>query len=353
MTNDRAMLRNSKRNLRNLFLGLVVLSSLAHATPSSASPSLRRASFDLSRSYRIEDGVKYTDDIGWRLEAGRESGEARIPLRDLPPSATTCRLLLAGHGDGWVLELQRGRDGGREVVAPGEEFPVGDPARGNTLCLVARSAAATLASLDLEVTWTPRCVEGAEDLDAGPLPGRVEVAEPAVIARSEWGARAAREAYDLHRPEAVVVHHSWLPTQGSYYRTGGAESVAGIQRFHMDDDDRGWNDVGYHYLIGPDGNVFAGRPPEAVGAHAVPNTGKVGICVIGNYDPEGDPVTPESWRALEDLVTYLANRFDIPMTELYGHRSFSHKTCPGDEIYNRFVGLRREIHRRIGTMGID
>jgi hypothetical protein len=183
--------------------------------------------------------------------------------------------------------------------------------------------------------------------------GLVTTPEPEIISRKEWGALPPKEPYTPHRPVAIVVHHSWLPTAHDYFRTGGAESVAGIQRFHMYDKARQWNDTGYHYLIGPDGNIFAARPPGVVGAHAVPNTGKMGICMLGNYDPEGDPVTPEAWASLENLVSYLALRFNVPMTELFGHRAFSHKTCPGDRVFNRFPALRREVFRRLGSMGVD
>jgi hypothetical protein len=57
--------------------------------------------------------------------------------------------------------------------------------------------------------------------------------------------------------------------------------VRGIQGFHQNG--RGWIDIGYHFLIGPEGIIYQGRPENVRGAHATPNTNKVGICLIGDY----------------------------------------------------------------------
>ena len=43
------------------------------------------------------------------------------------------------------------------------------------------------------------------------------------------------------------------------------EQVKEVDRWHRD---RGFNQVGYHYLIGRSGEVVQGRPVEMVGAHA-------------------------------------------------------------------------------------
>lgn len=305
-----------------------------------AAGAARLARVAVAGAYRSA-GVLPLAGGGWRLEDPARAGGATVRVAGLPARDVVVRFDRP-VSPSWSREL---RIGGAWVAAGHEAVRL--PGAAVDVRLRAEAGAAPLVPQVLEVRWQ-RAVTAAADAGAT---GYVKVEAPEVIGREAWGAHAPFEAYDLHRPEAIVVHHSWLPTQADYARTGGAESVAGIQRFHMFDPTRGWNDVGYHYLIGPDGLVFAGRPPEAVGAHAVPNTGKVGICMIGNHDPDGAPVTAEAWRALQQLVTTLADRYDIPMRELYGHRNFSYKTCPGDLVYERFPELREEVVRRIGTMG--
>lgn len=47
---------------------------------------------------------------------------------------------------------------------------------------------------------------------------------------------------------------------------------------------KGWNDIGYNFLVGEDGNVYEGRGWGKQGAHSVPfNKKSIGICIIGDY----------------------------------------------------------------------
>lgn len=161
-----------------------------------------------------------------------------------------------------------------------------------------------------------------------------------VVERDEWGAAPSTGLYATHEPVEVVLHHSWRPSRAQYE---GASTVRGIQRFHQRA--QGWDDVGYHYLVGPDGVVFRGRPDDAVGAHCVPNSGKLGICVLGDYDPDADEVTDEAWRSVRSLVLRIAGRYDIGPGELTGHRDYSPKSCPGDLIYERIPELRIAVER--------
>jgi hypothetical protein len=156
-----------------------------------------------------------------------------------------------------------------------------------------------------------------------------------IIERKEWGAQQPRNDYSEHLIDSIIIHHSWSPDQKSYRE---AESISGIQRFHMDGN--GWDDIGYHYLIGPDGLIFRGRPEEVVGAHCVPNSGKVGICLLGNYDPDFDPLPEKGWDSLKKLTIALSSKYDIPPDMLFGHRDFSPKSCPGETVYRAFPELK-------------
>ena len=63
----------------------------------------------------------------------------------------------------------------------------------------------------------------------------------------------------------VVVHHSALP---------GTQGPLEIQALHMGQ--RGYSDIGYHFLIDPDGTLYEGRPLNMRGAHVEGyNTGSV------------------------------------------------------------------------------
>ena len=103
---------------------------------------------------------------------------------------------------------------------------------------------------------------------------------------------------------------------------------------------RGFNDIGYHYVIRRDGAIEQGRPIEKPGAHAAGyNTNSIGICYAGgkgdNNQPE-DNRTPEQKQAMYDLVASLKQQF--PQAEITGHRDLPgvHKDCPCFSVKNEF-----------------
>lgn len=137
----------------------------------------------------------------------------------------------------------------------------------------------------------------------------------------------------------VVVHCSALP-----YGT-----AHGIRNYHMKD--RGWADIGYHYVIGNgvvgreadydetvDGRVWIGRAEGLVGAHAVGlNSVSVGVCLVGV-----DRFTVKQMEMLIRLAADLRRRYGVPVENVLGHRELvsgarQGKTCPGFDV----AGLRR------------
>ena len=158
-----------------------------------------------------------------------------------------------------------------------------------------------------------------------------------IVQRREWGAQPPKGPYRPHIPRILVIHHSYQPTEEDYERLGGETTVREIQRYHMED--RGWIDIGYHFLIGPDGRVFEGRPPHAVGAHVRRrNTLKLGICVIGDFQTHAP--TREARRSLVGLISWLRYLFGIGQ-QLYGHRDFVRTECPGDALYAELSSIAR------------
>ena len=60
-------------------------------------------------------------------------------------------------------------------------------------------------------------------------------------------------------------------------------TVESIRHYHKS---LGWHDIGYHYVVYPDGSVHAGRPVEEVGAHCPGhNAQSIGIAYVGGLDP--------------------------------------------------------------------
>jgi N-acetylmuramoyl-L-alanine amidase len=99
--------------------------------------------------------------------------------------------------------------------------------------------------------------------------------------------------------------------------------VAEIRRWHID---RGWADIGYHFVIRRNGDIEKGRDEETPGAHVKGhNHDSIGVCLVG-----GKPFcnfTRAQWHALESLVMELKGRY--PLAAVSGHRDHDpSKTCP-------------------------
>lgn len=108
--------------------------------------------------------------------------------------------------------------------------------------------------------------------------------------------------------EHIVIHCSATPDGDGRF---------GIEQLDQMHRDRGWQRVGYHYVIEVDGSLRAGRPVEQIGAHVAGSNAKsIGICMIGT-----SRFTEAQWTALRDLVNDLQKRF--PSSSVWGHRDFS------------------------------
>ncbi len=125
----------------------------------------------------------------------------------------------------------------------------------------------------------------------------------------------------MRKIEKIIIHCSATPE-------GREVTVADIDRWHRQ---RGFNCIGYHYVIYPDGSVHQGRPVETAGAHCLGQNAKsVGICYIGGLTADSksaaDTRTPAQKESLRKLVGELKERFGN--VTVHGHREFANKACP-------------------------
>lgn len=122
----------------------------------------------------------------------------------------------------------------------------------------------------------------------------------------------------------IVIHCS--ATRPSM-NVGAAE----IRKWHLD---KGWSDIGYHFVIKRDGTVQKGRDQDAVGAHEpTRNATGIGVCLVGgvsekNFTIPENNYTPQQWASLEALVGKLLKQY--PKAVVQGHRDCPNvrKACP-------------------------
>lgn len=129
----------------------------------------------------------------------------------------------------------------------------------------------------------------------------------------------------------IIVHCSATPE-------GRNVSVADIDRWHRE---RGFDGIGYHYVVYIDGSVHEGRPLNKVGAHCKGhNVHSIGICYIGGVDLNGKPKDTRTLAqkdALVNLLMRLKRRF--PKAVIRGHRDFAAKACPSFDATKEYAGI--------------
>lgn len=154
---------------------------------------------------------------------------------------------------------------------------------------------------------------------------------PRIISRKEWHAKPAKRTKRLSTPvKYAVVHHSDTPQ--CFTELDCKRRVKNIQNYHMNHN--GWDDIGYNFLIGGDGNVYEGRGADIVGAHVRGyNSVSLGICVIGNYQTASP--TRKTLNALKNILDCMKRRKKLKSDySLKGHRDLGRTTCPGRNLYN-------------------
>lgn len=129
----------------------------------------------------------------------------------------------------------------------------------------------------------------------------------------------------------IIVHCSATPE-------GRDVSVADIDRWHRE---RGFDGIGYHYVVYIDGSVHEGRPLNKVGTHCKGhNAHSIGICYVGGVDLNGKPKDTRTLAqkdALVNLLMRLKRRF--PKAVIRGHRDFAAKACPSFDATKEYAGI--------------
>lgn len=132
--------------------------------------------------------------------------------------------------------------------------------------------------------------------------------------------------------DTIVIHYTATPPGWSDRYATHEEAVAEIRRWHVEE--RGWSDIGYHFVIGIDGTVAKGRPVELVGAHVRGhNARSIGIAYIGGLGDQGDPAdtrTPEQTDAIRGLLQDLQGRYGT--MRVVGHKDLAPSHCPGFDV---------------------
>lgn len=160
----------------------------------------------------------------------------------------------------------------------------------------------------------------------------------------------------MNKIDAIIIHCSAT-------KAGQNTKAKDIDLMH---EQRGFNQIGYNYVIDLDGTIEEGRPLTIDGAHCSTkgfsvqsyNKHSIGICYIGGLDANGKPAdtrTDAQKKALKELVSNLCNTY--PIIEVLGHRDTSPdlngngeiepyewiKVCPCFDVRSEFESFMKTV----------
>jgi hypothetical protein len=189
-----------------------------------------------------------------------------------------------------------------------------------------------------------------EDRSRGQVDFRSEDCEcprPEMSDRMDWCPSCPdNPAPFIHEPTHLIIHHS----AGVNSSQDWPAVVRSIWDFHVNG--RGWDDIGYNYLIDPNGEIYVGRGREVRGAHFCGNNnGALGVCVLGTFSTTLPTSTARnawlslsSWAACDWEISPLERSLHassgLNLLGVSGHREGCSTECPGEQLYTELSEWR-------------
>lgn len=194
-----------------------------------------------------------------------------------------------------------------------------------------------------------------------------------IVSRAEWGADEShrldsqgnvRWPAAYRQVQKFIIHHTVTDPNPDY-----SAVVRSIYYYHAKIvDNGGWGDIGYNFLIDPNGVVYEGRygGDGVVGAHAYNepknlnyNYGSVGIALIGNYET-GQP-SAAALASLSSLIAEKAQLHNITpegngvflgadTPNIVGHRDVDYTLCPGQYVYAELDAIRLDTQQKFEAL---
>lgn len=169
-----------------------------------------------------------------------------------------------------------------------------------------------------------------------PAPGKPDaqvslarLGTPAIVPVPVWGGTATDALIEGQTVRRITLHH-----QGETWHEG-ADVSSYLRRLQQWSRlTKHWADIPYHYIVAPDGKIYAGRDAALAGDT---NTeydpqGHALVMLLGNF--EDTHPAPAQLQSTITLVAWLLQHNRLSLDDVATHRDFSTQTvCPGRNFY--------------------
>ncbi|PFP30274.1 hypothetical protein COJ96_06060 [Bacillus sp. AFS073361] len=121
------------------------------------------------------------------------------------------------------------------------------------------------------------------------------------------------------------IHHTWRPNHSNFNGKNHLALQQGMYDYHVKT--RGWDNIGQHVTLMPDGTFVTGRPfnqtPAGISGY---NTGAFMVEMLGDFDKGKDKLEGAQLDAMLALQHFLTTECGA---KIMFHREHAPKTCPG------------------------
>ena len=125
----------------------------------------------------------------------------------------------------------------------------------------------------------------------------------------------------------LVIHHTG-GTDADPQADSSHHTAEMIEQWHLS---KGWEGIGYHYVIHKDGTIYAGRPEYRTSAAVLNhNSTTLNIVLTGNFDRKGSVPTKEQEESFKWLYRDILTRHkQLTSDKVIPHRKLQKKSCYG------------------------
>jgi hypothetical protein len=166
-----------------------------------------------------------------------------------------------------------------------------------------------------------------------------------IMPRREWTSSPPNLSLinPMNGVNRITVHHDGMDPIALRTKWDAASRLEQIRRAHINHDPP-WADIGYHYIVDPQGRVWEGRPVQYQGAHVKDNNEhNLGIMVLGNFDEQRP--TSEALSTLDALIADRMRAYRIPLSRVLTHQEINPTRCPGRSLQSYMLDTRSRSGR--------
>ena len=329
-------------------------------------PGIIFAQDDERRS--VESAVVELQRSGQRFNY---EGSVDIPFDDRTPFVAFALKLFDVDQDIIQLELAQSEDGnsltGYEVIEFEQHAPRTNEFKVTELVFLDKvvqtihyritSSSALVIPIEYHF-FVPSKNYSMEDKELPHPSGRTGCNLSDYVTRTGWNCPSGQDFSDgdptFTNVSHLVVHHS----AGTNTSDNWPAVVLSIWNYHRFTN--GWSDIGYNFLIDPNGVIYEGRggnegytmdvlPAATCGS----NSGTMAVCILGNFEevqPTGYAIIELerllAWkcmdRSIDPIGSSALNNYGV-IDHIFGHRQGCSTLCPGGNLYAELPALRSDI----------